>query len=310
MRFGVAGYPLAFNDSVYRKDRMKIFQWLSELGLDAFEMQMTYGPRTTKQNCLEIRRLAEEFKLKLSIHGSYFIVLTSNDEKKIVQSIDTLKRTYELADILGANVVVLHPGPMYGLQSHILVQRLIENANKFMTQIGSSDIGLFLETAGKKGQIGSIDEIVELCSQIPQSFPCIDFGHVHARTGGTLGSPFAIDSFFDSLKQMDFFKKFGRYHFHYTPIHYGPKGEISHKAIEDIIEPNQQGILFGIDEAITQYHPRFEQILLNLLPYNLDCTVISETHDSQERGAMAMKKEFQKLLTKKVKKQVRTESEF
>jgi|GEM_PF-403825 len=304
MRFGVAGYPLAFNDSVYRKDRMKIFQWLTDLGLDAFEMQMTYGPRTTKANCLEIRRLAEEFQIKLSIHGSYFIVLTSDEEKKIDQSIDTLKRTYDLADILGADAVILHPGPMYGLQSPVLTQRFIANANRFMTEIGVSNTGLFLETAGKRGQLGSVEEIVDLCSQIPQTFPCIDFGHVHARTGGTLGSPKAIDVFFRSLEQLDFFNRFSRYHFHYTPIHYGPKGEISHKAIEDLIEPNQQGQLFNSDNSISHYHPRFEQILLNLLPYDLDCTVISETHNSQERGAMAMKKEFQKLVKKKSKKQI------
>ena len=37
VKFGVAGYPIAFDKSEYRKDRLNIFKWLSSLGLDVFE---------------------------------------------------------------------------------------------------------------------------------------------------------------------------------------------------------------------------------------------------------------------------------
>lgn len=109
----MAGYPPAYAKTPFGKDRLKVFEWLKTIGLDAFEAQMTYGPRTSLENCDTIRRLSQEFDIKVSVHASYYIVLTSSEEHKIRKSIDTLKRTFDLADRMGANVVVLHPGSYY-----------------------------------------------------------------------------------------------------------------------------------------------------------------------------------------------------
>jgi deoxyribonuclease-4 len=94
IRFGVAGYPPAFHRSQYRKDRLDILRWVTGLGLDAFELQMTYGPRMRPENCARMKTLAEETHVTLSVHASYFIVFTSDNANKISQSNDTLKRTY------------------------------------------------------------------------------------------------------------------------------------------------------------------------------------------------------------------------
>jgi deoxyribonuclease IV len=53
---------------------------------------------------------------------------------------------------------------------------------------------LFVETAGKLAQLGSLEEILENCSQVEGVHPCVDFGHVHARTLGSLATPGAIRS--------------------------------------------------------------------------------------------------------------------
>jgi len=297
IKFGVAGYPPAFSISAFKKNRMNIFEWLNSIGVDAFEAQMTYGPRTTKENCQEIRRLSIEYGIKLSVHASYFIVFTSNDKQKIAQSVDTLMRTYELADIMGANVIVLHPGPLYNLPSEEIMKRIKENLHQYFHSQGASEIGLFLETAGKRGQLGSVDEIVELADEFDGCYGCYDFGHIHARTGGTLGNENAIDKLFNQMSDKGAFKK-ERIHFHYTPIHYGPKGEISHKAINDRIESDNQLSLNLFEAAADDFfHPRFPQIISNLSSLKKEFTVISETHDSQDEGALAMKNHYCSLQT-------------
>src|SRR5262245_58428102 len=129
-RFGVAGFPLAFSSSPLRKERTNIFRWLSELGLDALELQMTYGPRMSHSTCLEYNQLADDFGIKLTVHASYFIVLTSSDKEKIQNSSETLKRTYELADLLSADVVVLHPGPIYGGFAQAALNRFVDGAGE------------------------------------------------------------------------------------------------------------------------------------------------------------------------------------
>jgi len=285
VRFGVAGHPLAFFESPFRKDRMKIFEWLHGLGLNAFEAQMTYGPKTSIEDCKKIKKLSEELDIKVSVHGAYYIVLASDDKVKVRRSIETLKKTFKLADLMGADTVVIHPGSLYGEDPKIIMDKLEKNIGLFFDEIGDSHIGLFLETAGKKGQIGSVEEILYLSDNIKGCFPCIDFGHVHAREGGSLRSPESIDKLFDVLKNRGVFDKNNRIHFHYTPIHYGNRGEIVHKKIDDI------------DNKGNLYHPRYERIVENIAKLKIPVTIISETHNSQEQGAMAMRDVYKRVVT-------------
>lgn len=285
VRFGVAGHPLAFFESPFGKDGMKIFEWLHGLGLNAFEAQMTYGPKTSIEDCKKIKKLSEELDIKVSVHGAYYIVLASDDKVKVRRSIETLKKTFKLADLMGADTVVIHPGSLYGEDPKIIMDKLEKNIGLFFDEIGDSHIGLFLETAGKKGQIGSVEEILYLSDNIKGCFPCIDFGHVHAREGGSLRSPESIDKLFDVLKKHKMFSKNNRIHFHYTPIHYGNRGEIMHKKIDDK------------DDKNNLYHPRYERIVENIAKLKIPVTVISETHNSQEQGAMAMRDVYKRVVT-------------
>ena len=111
----------------FKKDRLKIFEWLKAIGLDAFEAQMTYGPRSTLENCRAIRALSNDFNIKVSIHAAYYIVLTSSDPVKIRRSIDTLKKTFELADVMGVSEVVLHPGPNNSYEPQKIFDTYAEN---------------------------------------------------------------------------------------------------------------------------------------------------------------------------------------
>ncbi len=298
VRFGVAGYPPAFGKTPYRRDRLKILNWLSTLGLNALELQMTYGPRTKADVCREYRKIAEDLGISISVHASYFIVFTSSDPAKLERSRDTLKRTYDLCGVLGADVVVLHPGPLYGEESSLVLRRFIDNLASCFDDIGPTETGLFVETAGKVGQLGSVDEILQVCSAVQGVFPCIDFGHVHARTLGTLESSIAVNDLFAQIESYRKRRPSGRIHFHYTPIHYGPRGEISHKAISDRYPSMAQMALPSLDNNNPLrsgdgfFHPRVEPIAKGLRALAADCTVISETHDSQEEGALALKEAF------------------
>ena len=293
IRFGVAGYPPAFKRSQYKKDRTDILRWLADLRLDAFELQMTYGPRMSAENCSRFRRLSEETGVKLSVHASYFIVFTSDDRTKIQQSSETLKRTYEAADQLGARTVVLHPGALYGGDGSDVLDRFVENAGNCLRGIGRTNIGLFVETAGKIGQLGSVREILEICERVDGVFPCIDFGHVHARTLGTLEDPRQIELVVAQLEAFLRSRKEPRIHFHFTPIHFGPRGEIQHRAIHDRYPPPVQQTLFkeyapGEQSRDGLFHPRVEPIAAAIARLDFDFTIISETHDSQEEGALAL----------------------
>lgn len=286
LRFGVAGYPLAFTRTPMGRSRHNIMRWLSDLGLSALELQMTYGPRTKVETCRDLRQIAAEYGITLSVHASYFIVLTSPYPDKIRRSIDTLKTTCDLAEELGASVVVLHPGSIYGGIASAAQDRFLTNASTFLAEYGTDGAGVFIETAGKLGQLGSVNEILDISAGLANIHPCIDFGHVHARTLGTLSNRDAIDRLGLQIDQFLAAHSQKRIHFHFTPIHYGPRGEIQHRAIDDRY-PTDPEDLFARDAEL--FHPRPENVAPWLKAFQGDATVISETHNSQEQGALALK---------------------
>lgn len=276
---------------------MKILPWLAEMGLDALELQMTYGPRTKPETCIELRKYAEDANIVLSVHASYFIVFTSDNPQKLAQSSETLKRTYDLADKLGANVVVLHPGPLYGGTEAVAIDRFSESARRCLGEIGRTDIGLFVETAGKVGQLGSTDDILEICRRLEGVYPCVDFGHVHARTLGTLETAESVNALVMKLKTFLAECDGPRIHFHFTPIHYGPRGEIQHRAVSDRYPDTTQLGLFekgpvGSGSQDGWFHPRAQAVAEALRMIDVPCTIISETHNSQEIGALELKRYF------------------
>jgi deoxyribonuclease-4 len=279
IRFGVGGFPLAFTERPEAKDRGAVFAWLRSVGLDAIELQMTYGPRMTAEQGRRYRALAIADDIKLSIHGSYYIVLASPDPAKVLRSVDTLLRTYEQADILGAREIVLHPGSLYGAPEADVSRRFAENLERFMAQLGKTDISLMIETAGKVGQMGSVDMILDVASTVKGVGPCIDFGHVHARSLGELETPDAMAQVFARIDEFQRSNPDTPTHFHYTPIHFGPRGEIQHRALSDID---------GVSNK--PFHPRPEPVAAGLAGLPGRFTIISETHNSQEMGAIRLKK--------------------
>ena len=278
IRFGVGGFPLAFTDRPESKDRGAVFAWLRSVGLDAIELQMTYGPRMTAEQGRRYRALAIADDIKISIHGSYYIVLASPDPAKVLRSVDTLMRTYVQADILGAREIVLHPGSLYGAPEAEASRRFAENLERFMAQLGKTDISLMIETAGKVGQVWSVDMILDVAATIKGVGPCIDFGHVHARSLGGLETADAIAQVFARIDEFQRSNPDTPTHFHYTPIHYGPRGEIQHRALSDID---------GVSNK--PFHPRPEPVAAGLAGLPGRFTIISETHNSQEKGAIRLK---------------------
>jgi deoxyribonuclease-4 len=88
------------------------------------------------------------------------------------------------------------------------------------------------EVAGKPSQFGTLEEILQLSSEIEGVAPCIDFSHWHARTGKAN----SYREFLGILDQIE--GKLGRraldnMHIHLSGIAYGNKGEIKHLMLPD-----------------------------------------------------------------------------
>jgi deoxyribonuclease IV len=213
IRFGPGGLGAV-------KDAVKNLEMFHSLGIRACEIEFTYGPYIKPSETLEIKKAAEEFDIKLSIHAHYWINLNSEDKQKVEASKKRILTCCKIGEMLGAYQVVFHPG-YYGKTSK---QETYENIKNAILEIQKEikknkwKIKISAETTGKVNVFGSVEEILRLVKETGIDFT-IDFAHLLARSNGTM-----------SYKEMvENFKEFKKLHCHFSGIVYGEKGEKHHK---------------------------------------------------------------------------------
>ncbi|MCH8329285.1 MAG: hypothetical protein IIB81_02745, partial [Nanoarchaeota archaeon] len=89
------------------------------------------------------------------------------------------------------------------------------------------------ETTGKGSQFGNIDEILRLSQEFNNVMPCVDFAHVHARSGGKYNSYKEFCSILENIEKSLGKKGLENMHIHFTGIAYGEKGEKHHLNLKE-----------------------------------------------------------------------------
>ncbi|MEZ5872810.1 MAG: hypothetical protein R3D32_13425 [Nitratireductor sp.] len=64
---------MAFTERAEARNSSTVFAWLRSIGLDAIELQMTYGPRMRPSVCHEYRQLALEFGIR-RLDGRFIVI--------------------------------------------------------------------------------------------------------------------------------------------------------------------------------------------------------------------------------------------
>jgi deoxyribonuclease-4 len=278
MRFGPAGNPPNFFKSEFRKDRLNAPVWCKAIGLNANERQMTYGARMKEEDAIKFGKLAKDNDIQLSVHGPYYVVLTSLKEKVVENSIKELTKTCHLANLMGAKRVILHPGFYQGRKKEEVLKQFIRNL-KIVEKDKEKEVKVLPETMGKHSQFGDLDEVITICERT-ESDPCIDFGHLHARGLGNLKEK---EDFRKILIEIE--KRLGKavlkkLHCHFYPIEFTDKGERTHRAVT---EKNVFPVFMPFGELIKEF--------------KMTPTLISESKNSQDIGALHMRDVMEKLKT-------------
>ena len=277
--FGVAGNSDSFYESG-KKASEQMPAWLAEFGLDAYEYQCGNGVRCGRETAEKIAEEAVKNSIVMSVHSPYYINLATNDEGKRAGSINYIIQSAQLVKYLGGERVVVHSGALCGLSRG----EALENAKKTlscargkMLEEGFDDVRLCIETMGKINQLGDLDEVMELC-RIDDSFlPCIDFGHLNARTLGGLKTFADFEVIFDSIKNKLGAEREKIFHSHFSKIEYTSGGEKRHLTFAD-----------------TVYGPEFEPVAEIIAKRNLAPTIICESSGTQAEDSLTMKKIFEK----------------
>ena len=101
-----------------------------------------------------------------------------------------------------------------------------------------------IETMGKINQLGTLDEVMELCLVDERIIPCIDFGHLNARDRGILKTYEDFEFIFRSIENKLGISRLREFHSHFSKIEYTNGGEKRHLTFEDnIYGPNFEPVM-------------------------------------------------------------------
>jgi deoxyribonuclease-4 len=241
---------------------------LVERGYSACEIDFEGGFWMDWDYAERLGRLAGEAGIALSVHAPIPAFLGQRErDKKHRMAVGMLDHSAGIARSCGAEVVVLHPGFLAGREREQALAAVVEQLGELRERLEAKDraVPFGVENMGRVRELGTIEDVIAICSQLPWVRPVLDFAHLHAVTDGgfTNAAPFeAVLAGADEVMQPD-----APFHIHFSDISYANRNEKSHL-------PYGQGTLRA--EPLAEALPRFDR----------PATVIGESPDEESDQAI------------------------
>ena len=229
-RFGPAGISDSFAAQGY-KTSLDIPAYTAGMGLDAFEYQCGHGVRLAEDKARQMAALAAEKGIVFSVHAPYYISMSSLDEEKRLGSIRYLLQSAQLCRALGGRRIIFHPGSCGKQSRAAALEKALDTLRRgveALDEAGYGDMTLCPETLGKIGQLGDLDEVLALCGVDKRIVPCIDFGHLNARTLGGIRSKADYAAILDRMGEALGDERARKFHVHFSRIEFSAGGEKRH----------------------------------------------------------------------------------
>ncbi len=273
-KFGPAGN----SDSFYQEGfsaSVDMPKWLKARELDAFEYSFGRGIRLGAEGAAAIRAEAEKYGIQLSVHMPYFINLATEDEEKKVKNIGYFVDSLKIAEALGAKRAVFHPGSATGGDRGAILKRakgFFREIIRVLDDMGLMNVTLCAETMGKINQLGSLEEVIELCNVDERIWPAIDFGHLHCRGLGAINSKQDYVDILDKLENGIGHERTRTMHVHFSRIEFTKGGEKMHHTFADV-----------------QYGPEFMPLAELVAERGYEPVFICESKGTMAEDAKSMK---------------------
>lgn len=233
--FGPAGNSASFSD-VHRSS-LDAPGWVRERGLDCYEYQCGKGVHVGEETARKLGENAARAGVHLSLHAPYFINLANPSPESLQKTTGYITAACRAADFMGASRVIIHSGALMGRTRREAMETALHSLREVLAAcdgMGFGHIALCPETMGKINQLGDLDEVLELCTIDARLVPCIDFGHLYARSLGALEGEEACAAMLDRVEEALGPDRAARFHSHFSHIEFTPHGgELRHRTFAD-----------------------------------------------------------------------------
>lgn len=273
--FGPGGNSQSFYDAGY-KATVQAPGFVAGLGLGAYEFEAGNGLTAGIPTLTKIGEKAREHGIEMSLHTPYYISLSGVDSEKRLKSVEYIQKSLEAAEALGADTIVIHCGSAAKISRTEAMSLAKDTLTKTLEAVGDTPIHLGLETMGKINQLGTLEEVIELCQLDPHFYPVVDFGHLNARErGGFFPDRDSYRRVFNAIASGLGDDKARYMHCHFSKIEYTDAGEKRHLTFAD-----------------TVYGPDFEPLAEALVRDDLCPRIISESAGTMAEDALAMQRAY------------------
>jgi deoxyribonuclease-4 len=268
--FGTAGIP----HSAKKRSSIEGIVRIRALGLTAMELQFVRRVAMGEESAHRVCHAAKENGVRLSAHAPYYINFNSKDAEIVKASRERLLEATRIAALCGARSVVFHAASYHHDPPPAVYQRVKAQLQSLADQVRDEgrDVCLRPETSGRPSQFGDLDEVLRLSAEVDGVSPCIDFGHVHARTAGALNTYAQFGAVLDRVRQFLGDSALQDMHIHVQGMAYSQAGEQKH-----------------LDLAGSDL--QYEALLQALVDWNVSGTAICES-PNLEKDAVLLKNTF------------------
>jgi deoxyribonuclease-4 len=216
----------------------------------------------------QLGALAAEAGVALSVHAPLAGFMGHAERgKKLNMAVGMLDHSAGIAAACGAGLVVFHPGFLLGRTREDALESVVEQLGELRERLEKKDraVPFGVEVMGRVRDLGSIDDVLYIASELAWVRPVIDFAHMHATSDGAFTD---VDAFAAVLEGADGVLEAGApFHIHFSDIAYANRNETKHL-------PYGEGTLRA--EPLRDALARFER----------PATVISESPDLESTQAI------------------------
>ena len=255
IRFGPSGLPLGSFEEAAAE--------LAASGYRACEIGFAGGFWLDYETAPQLAAALGAHDIVLSVHAPLAAFMGHVErEKKFKMALGMLDHTAGLAKAAGADLIVFHPGFLLGRERGRAIADVVSQLGDLRDRLESKGrlVPFGVEVMGRVRDLGTIDDVLAIASQIDFVRPVLDFAHMHATSDGAYTN---VETFAAALAATDEILEPGvPFHIHFSDIAYANRNETKHL-------PYGEGTL------------RAEPLRDALAGFDRPATVISESPDEE-----------------------------
>lgn len=234
IHFGPAGNSQSFSEAGF-KATVDAPAFIQKMGLNAYEYQCGHGVSVGDATARKIGAAAAAHGITMSLHAPYYINLSSDEPERVEKNIGYVLQSCRAATGLGAQRIVVHTGGVGKRSRTQAIENTRLNVREILQAVERAGYTqtICLETMGKQSVIGSAEEIFDLVALDDRLLPCVDFGHLNARTQGRCSSKEEFEAVLELMEDKIGLERARVFHSHFSKIQYSDKGEVRHLTFTD-----------------------------------------------------------------------------